>query len=59
VKEFLSQNGVPYVERDIADDEKALEELEALGLMTTPVVKIDDDIVVGFNRRRLKDLLNV
>jgi glutaredoxin len=59
VKEFLSQNGVPYVEKDIADDATALEELEALGVMTTPVVKIDDEIVVGFNRSRLKELLNV
>jgi glutaredoxin 3 len=59
VKEFLSQNNVPFAERNIADDEKALEELEALGLMTTPVVKIDDEIVVGFNRNRLKELLNV
>ena len=59
MKEFLSQNNVPYTERNIADDEKALEELEVLGLMTTPVVKIDDEIVVGFNRNQLKELLNV
>ena len=59
MKEFLSQNNVPYAERNIADDETALEELEALGLMTTPIIKIDDEVVVGFNRNRLKEPLNV
>jgi glutaredoxin 3 len=57
VKEFLSKNAIPYVERDIAVDPKALEELESLGYMTTPVVQIDGEIVVGFNRKRLEELL--
>ena len=34
-----------------------MEELTALGFFTTPVVQIDDEIVVGFDRERLKDLL--
>jgi hypothetical protein len=37
VKEFLSQRNVPFVERDIAQDETALAELEQLGVMTTPL----------------------
>lgn len=57
VKEFLSQKNVSYVERNVAEDEKALEELTALGYMTTPVVKIDDQIVIGFDRVRLEVLL--
>ena len=57
VKEFLSQKGVSYVERNVADDQQALGELEALGYMTTPVVKIDDEIVVGFDRAQLEVLL--
>jgi len=59
VKEYLSQKGVPYIERDVATDEKAMEELSELGFMTTPVIKIDDEVVVGFNRKRLDDLLGV
>jgi glutaredoxin len=58
VKEFLSQKGIPYVDRDISTDELALEELEAMGYLTTPVVKVDDEIVVGFNRKRLDELLS-
>jgi glutaredoxin len=57
VKEFLSQKGVAYLDRDISKDEKALAELSQLGYMTTPVTKINGDVVVGFDARRLETLL--
>lgn len=57
MKEFLSQKGIPYVERDVSKDEQALGELEALGLMTTPVTNIDGEVVVGFDRKKLEALL--
>lgn len=57
MKEFLSQKGIPYVERDVSKDEKALDELEALGFMTTPVTKIDGEVIVGFDRKKLEDVL--
>ena len=59
MKEFLSHHNVPYTDRDISVDDQALEELEKLGFMTTPVVTVDGEIVVGFNQKRLKELLNV
>jgi glutaredoxin len=57
VKEFLSQKGIPFVERDIDTDEEAYHELEALGIMTTPVVVIDGQVIVGFDVRRIEELL--
>jgi glutaredoxin len=57
VKEFLSRRGVAYTERDISRDEQALDELSKLGYMTTPVTKIDGDVVVGFDQKRLEALL--
>jgi glutaredoxin 3 len=57
VKGYLSQKGVAYSERDIASDESALTELEALGVMTTPVIVVDDQVVVGFDTGRLDELL--
>lgn len=56
VKEFLSQNKIEFTERNIAD-ETALAELEKLGYMSTPVTLIDGEIVVGFDRARLEELL--
>ena len=49
VKEFLSQNKIEFVDRNIAADEAALNELEKLGYVTTPVTVIDDQIVVGLD----------
>lgn len=56
-KEFLSQKGVSFTERDVSTDEKALAELERLGYRTTPVTLIDGEVVVGFDQKRLEELL--
>ncbi len=57
VKEFLSQKGVAFVERDVTKDEKALDELGALGVMTTPVTLIDGQMVIGFDKAKLEQQL--
>ena len=57
VKEFLSQNKINFIERNVVTDEIALEELQKLGYMTTPVTVIDDEVVVGFDRNKLEKLL--
>ena len=57
VKEFLSQRGIPFTERNIAQDPEAMSELEALGVMTTPVTVIGEELVIGFDRPKLERLL--
>jgi glutaredoxin len=57
VKEFLSQNKIEFVDRNIAADEAALADLEKLGYMTTPVTVVDGQVVVGFDREKLQKLL--
>jgi glutaredoxin len=59
VKEFLSQNHIEFVDRNIAADETALAGLEKLGYMTTPVTVIDEEVVVGFDAPRLRALLQI
>lgn len=59
VKEFLSQNKIEFIERDVASDETALLELQKLGYMTTPVTVMGDDLVVGFDSDRLRRLLQI
>jgi glutaredoxin len=56
-KEFLREKGVRYEERDITREESALEDLQKLGYMTTPVLVIDGEVVIGFDRERLEKLL--
>ena len=59
MKEFLSQKGVPFTERDLVQDPQAIEELARLGYLTTPVIVVDGEVVVGFDRRRLEQLLGL
>jgi len=59
VKEFLSQNQIEFTDRNIAVDKTALQELENLGYMTTPVTVIDGEVVVGFDRTKLAKLLSL
>ena len=57
VKEFLSQRGIAYSERDVSESEEAFAELELLGYFTTPVTVIGAEVVVGFDKKRLEELL--
>ena len=57
VREFLSHRGVEFVERDVSQDKDAMKGLEELGIMTTPVTVIDGEIVIGFDRPKLEQLL--
>ena len=54
--EFLSQQKIPFVSKDVTEDEKAAEELMALGSMSTPTIVVDGQMLVGFNPQRLLQL---
>lgn len=58
-KEFLSKHGIQFEDRNIAADASALEELRKLGVMTTPVTRIDDILVVGFNEEKPRRELGI
>ncbi len=58
-KEFLRKHNIAFTDRDITSDENALAELEKLGVMTTPVVVVDGQTVVGYDVDRLKKLLGL
>jgi glutaredoxin len=56
-KEYLSQKGMKFQERDIAQDPGALADLKKLGYMTTPVIVIDGSVIVGFDAERIAQAL--
>ncbi len=56
-KEYLSQKGVKFQDRDIAQDPVALADLKKLGYMTTPVIVIDGSIIVGFDAAKIDQAL--
>jgi glutaredoxin 3 len=58
VKEFLSQKGIGFEERDVSRDPSAAQELvKSSGQMGVPVTVINGQVVVGFNRARLEQVL--
>lgn len=59
MEEFLTQHGIPFQARNVAEDSAAMKELERLGVLSTPVTVIDGEVVVGFDRKRLAALLGL
>ena len=56
-KEYLSQKGIEFHERDIAQDPGALADLKKLGYMTTPVIVVDGAVIVGFDSAKIDQYL--
>jgi glutaredoxin 3 len=58
VKTYLHQRGVPFTEYDVSRDPQAATEMVRLsGQRGVPVVTIDGQVVVGFNRPLIDRLL--
>jgi glutaredoxin-like protein NrdH len=57
VKEYLSQRGFPFTDRDTAQDPTAQAEIEALGVLSVPVTVIDGEVLLGFDPAALERLL--
>jgi len=59
-KDFFAEHGIEYAEYNVATDAgKRQEMMEKSGQMGVPVIMIDDEILVGFNEDKLKELLGV
>ena len=57
-KEYLSSKGVAYKSFDVSQDRAALEEMvKTTGQMGVPVIMVDGEAVVGFDKERLDSLL--
>jgi glutaredoxin 3 len=58
VKRFLTEKGVPYVDKDVASDLQARDDMvKKSGQLGVPVIEVNGSIVVGFNRPRLEEAL--
>ena len=59
VKEFLSQRGIGFTERDVSRDHNAAQELvSSTGQMGVPVTIIDGQTIVGFDRAKLEQAIS-
>ena len=59
-KEFFTENKIEFTEHDVsADAEKRQEMIEMTGQMGVPVIQIGDDVVIGFDEDKVKELLKM
>ena len=57
-KEYLKEKGIEYAEIDVAaDSAKAQEMIDKSGQMGVPVVLIDDEVIVGFDKEKIDKAL--
>lgn len=60
LKKFLTEKGVEFQDIDVSADEKELNEMvEKSGQMGVPVVNIEGQIIIGFNRNKILEALNI
>ncbi|MCI5839433.1 MAG: glutaredoxin family protein [Peptoniphilaceae bacterium] len=59
VKAFFDENNVEYEEKNIDRDREALNELIEKGHRGVPVIDIDGEEIVGFDKERLQKALHL
>jgi len=60
LKEFLKEKNIEFEDVNVAQDAQAREEMiQKSNQMGVPVVDIDGEIVIGFDRQKISKLLNI
>ncbi|MFH1689788.1 MAG: glutaredoxin family protein [Candidatus Eisenbacteria bacterium] len=57
VKAYLNEKGIEFTERNVLEDEQAMADFKELGFRGTPVTLVGEEAIVGFDRKRLEELL--
>ncbi len=59
-KQFLKDNNIAFEDIDVAENhEKAQEMIKKSGQMGVPVLEIDGQIIVGFDKEKIKEVLGI
>lgn len=60
LKEYLKEKNITYTDFDVANDEKKAEEMiQKTSQTSVPVIDIDGEIVVGFDKEKIDKLLHL
>ena len=58
--EFLKEHNIKFEEIDVSKDKKAREEMiKKSGKLEAPILEIDGQIVVGFDKKKICKILNI
>ena len=59
-KEWLASKNIPFVDYNVGEDtEKRKEMVEMTGQLGVPVIRVGEDVMVGFNQEQLAKILEV
>lgn len=59
-KDFFKEKGVEFEDFNVAEDqEKRKEMLSKSGQMGVPVILIDENLIVGFDKSKITELLGI
>ncbi len=59
-KQFLKENNIEFQNIDVSGDQQAVDELkQKSGQMGVPVLDIEGEIIVGFDKERIKQSLGI
>jgi len=59
-KDFFKEKGVEFEDFDVgADQAKRKEMLEKSGQMGVPVIVIGNQVIIGFNKSKISELLDI
>lgn len=58
-KDFLKENGIDFEEKNVSTDTVARKELMSKGFMGVPVIFVDEEVVQGFDKGKLTELLGL
>jgi glutaredoxin-like YruB-family protein len=60
LKKFLKDNNIEFEDVDVSRDMNAAREMvDKTGQMGVPVIEVDGEFVIGFDKGRIKELLGL
>lgn len=60
LKGYLAKNNIAFSDIDVSSNEKELEHMVKIsGQMGVPVLEIDDNVIVGFDKQKIDELLKI
>lgn len=58
-KEYFTKKDIPFTEKDISVDEDAFKfVVDKVGQAVTPIITINDEIIVGYDRPKIDEALD-
>ena len=58
-KDYFQENNIEYTEYNVSENPQYRKDLMKKGYMSVPVIIIDEEEVIGFDKNRIEKLLEV